>query len=93
MITQTEWNKLPEDQKDEMSDEAFSFRQCQKCFSYIDLGGNNEENAEGMYLDGHPFDCPDEDVENYETKNDFILEESVFCWDCIEKIKNDLEVA
>tara|TARA_R110002126_G_scaffold82502_4_gene202288 strand:- start:4293 stop:4553 length:261 start_codon:yes stop_codon:yes gene_type:complete len=73
MITQTEWNKLPEDQKDEMSNEAFSFRQCQKCLNYIDLGGNNEDNAEGGYLDSFPFDCPDGDVDSYETKNTILV--------------------
>ena len=91
MITITEWNKFPIEKQDELTEEAWSYRQCQKCLNYINLGGNDEDNAEGGYLDSFPFDCPDEDVDSYEAKNNFSLCDNTFCWGCIKKIKNELE--
>ena len=91
MITKKEWDTYSIDKQNELSEDAFSYRQCQKCLNHIDLGGNNEENAEGMYLDSYPFDCSEENIIDYEKKNNFNLTDNVFCWDCIKKITNDLE--
>ena len=91
MITLKEWEKLSEKEQVNLTREPFSYRQCQKCLNHIDLGGNNEENAEGMYLDSYPFDCSEENIIDYEKKNNFNLTDNVFCWDCIKKITNDLE--
>ena len=90
MITQSKWQKLSDEEQDNLMEEAWSYRQCQKCLNYINLGGNNEENAEGMYLDDFTFDCLEEDVEKYEIKNNFSFADNVFCWKCIKKIKHDL---
>ena len=90
MIKQTEWQKLSGEEQYDLMEETWSYRQCQKCLNYINLGGNNEENAEGMYLDDFTFDCLEEDVEKYEIKNNFSFADNVFCWKCIKKIKHDL---
>jgi len=62
MITKKEWDYYSIDKQDKLSEEAFSYRQCEKCLNYIDLGGNNEENAEGMYLDSYLFDCSEKNI-------------------------------
>ena len=91
MIDKKEWDSYTIEKQDELTEEAWSYRQCQKCLNYINLGGNNEDNAEGGYLDSFPFDCPDGDVDSYEAKNNFSLCDNTFCWGCINQIKNDLE--
>ena len=91
MISKKEWDSYTKKKQDKLTEDAWSYRQCQKCLNHINLGGQNEDNAEGMYLDSFPFDCPEEDVDKYEIKNNFSLCDNVFCWKCVQKIKNDLE--
>jgi hypothetical protein len=93
MISKKEWDNYTTKKQDKLSEDVWSYRQCQKCLNYIYLGGNNEENAEGMYLDGHPFDCSDETIDKYEIKNNFSFCDNTFCFKCINQIKNDLDGA
>lgn len=91
MITKKKWDNLSEQIQDELSEQPFSYRQCEKCLNYIDLGGINEENAEGMYLDGVFDDYSEESIEQLESKYNFSLINNCFCWKCITDINKKLQ--
>jgi hypothetical protein len=91
MITKKEWDSYSTDKQDELSEDAFSYRECEKCKNYIDLGGQDESKSEGMYLYSYCFDCSDTEIENYEKKHSIDIDDNVFCWKCIKKIEHDLE--
>ena len=91
MITKKEWDTYSIDKQNKLSTEAFSYRQCEKCQNYIHLGEENENKAEGMYLNSYCFDCSNEDIESYEKKHNIYIDDNVFCWDCIENINNNLK--
>ena len=55
MIDLKLWNTLTEKKQDELSDNAFSYRQCERCNNYYHLGEDEEQNAEGMYLNSSDF--------------------------------------
>ena len=90
MITNKEWKKLKQKKQDELSEEAFSYRQCQKCLDHFHLGEQDEDSAEGMYLDSYDFDCPDEKIDQYEIKNNVSLSDNVFCFKCVNLIDKQL---
>jgi len=90
MITNKEWEKLSKEKQDELSEEAFSYRQCQKCEDHFHLGEQDEDSAEAMYLDSHDFDCSDKKIDEYEIKNKFSLEGNVFCFKCVNLIDQQL---
>ena len=91
MITKKEWDSYPETKQDELSENAFSYRQCEKCLNYAHLGESEDNKAEGMYLHSYCFDCSDEDIEKYEKKHNIDINDNVFCLSCVEEIYNDLE--
>ena len=91
MITNKEWNSLSKQKQDELSDEAFSYRQCEKCLDHFHLGEQDEDSAEAMYLDSGSFDWSDEKIKQYEIKNNISLNHNVFCFDCINVLDKDLE--
>tara|TARA_R110000737_G_scaffold304402_1_gene311711 strand:+ start:53 stop:328 length:276 start_codon:yes stop_codon:yes gene_type:complete len=90
MITNQEWNKLTGKKQDELSDEAFSYRQCEKCKDYYHLGEEDENKAEGMYLNSSDFECSEKKIIRYERKNNLYIDDNVFCWDCSKKLQKDL---
>ena len=93
MIKKEDWDKLSEEKQDELSEEAFSYRQCNRCKDYIHLGEENEDEAEGMYFDTYDFfDCSEEELEEYQKNNNFEIFDSIFCWSCIDKMTKDLEI-
>ena len=47
MISKKEWDSYTTKKQDKLSEDVWSYRQCQKCLNYIYLGGNNEENEIG----------------------------------------------
>lgn len=91
MITNKEWNSLNKQKQDELSEEAFSYRQCEKCLDHFHLGEQDEDSAEAMYLDNGSFDCSDEKINQYEIENNISLSRNVFCFDCISILDKDLE--
>jgi hypothetical protein len=91
MISKKEWDSYSKDKQDELSEEAFSYRECERCKNYIHLGEQDEDKSEGMYLHSYCFDCSDTDIENYEKKYNIYIDDNVFCWSCIKKIEYDLE--
>lgn len=90
MITKKEWEKLSKEKQDELSEEAFSYRQCQKCQDHFHLGEQDEDSAEAMYLDSYDFDCSDKKIDEYEIKNKFSLADNVFCFKCVKLIDQEL---
>jgi len=91
MITKKEWDSYSKDKQNELSEEAFSYRKCERCKNYIHLGEQDENKAEGMYLHSYCFDYSNEDIESYEKKHNIYIDDNVFCWDCIENINNNLK--
>ena len=93
MIKKKDWDKLSKQKQDELSEEAYSYRQCMKCENHIYLGEEKEDEAEGMYMDTYDFfDCSEEKIDEYQEKNNISLFDNVFCWSCIKTITNDLEL-
>ena len=45
MISKKEWDSYTIKKKDKLTEDAWSYRQCQKCLNHINLGGQNEDNA------------------------------------------------
>ena len=72
MISKKEWDSYSKDKQDELSEEAFSYRECERCKNYIHLGEQDEDKSEGMYLHSYCFDCSDIDIENYEKKIQYL---------------------
>lgn len=91
MITKENWDNLPKQTQDDLSEQAFSYRQCEKCLNYIDLGGVNEKNVEGMYLDELFDDYSEECIEQFENKYNLSLINNCFCWKCMEEINKELQ--
>jgi hypothetical protein len=73
MIKKKEWNKLTEKKQDELSDNAFSYRQCERCNNYYHLGEDEEQNAEGMYLNSPDFECSEQKIIEYEKKHNIYI--------------------
>ena len=90
MITNKKWKKLTQEKQNELSEEAFSYRQCQKCLDHIHLGEQDEDSAEGMYLDSYDFDCEDKKIDEYEIENNISLSDNVFCFNCVSSIDKQL---
>ena len=91
MITIQKWDKFSEKKQDKLSDQSFSYRQCEKCKNYYHLGGDEEQKAEGMYLNSSDFECSKKKIIKYEKKNNIYIDDNVFCWDCSEKLQKDLK--
>ena len=91
MIDLKLWNTLTEKKQDELSDNAFSYRQCERCNNYYHLGEDEEQNAEGMYLNSSEFECSEQKIIEYEKKHNIYIDDNVFCWDCSEKLCKDLK--
>lgn len=92
MIFQNDWKNLSQAKKNELTDEPFSFRECTKCSNYIDLGGADfTRKEEGMYIHTSDFFCDDDKILTYEKKNNFNIDDNVFCWNCISQMRKDLE--
>lgn len=90
MITLNEWNKLTTKKQDQLTDEAFSYRQCEYCKDMFHLGEEKEDQAEGMYLNSSDFECAEKYISQYEDKNNIYIDDNVFCWGCIKKLDKDL---
>ena len=90
MITNQKWKKLSKKKQDELSEEAFSYRQCQKCLNHFHLGEQDEDSAQAMYLDSYDFDCSDKAINKYEKQNDISLSDNVFCFKCVKLIDEKL---
>jgi len=43
-----------------------------------------------MYCHTDDFECSDKKIEQYQNKNNFHIDDNVFCFDCIKKIRGDL---
>ena len=91
MIDLKLWNTLTEKKQDELSDNAFSYRQCERCNNYYHLGEDEEQNAECMYLNSSDFECSKQKIIEYEKKHNIYIDDNVFCWDCSEKLCKDLK--
>ena len=91
MINNKQWKTFNREKQNQLSENAYSFRQCQKCLNHIHLGEDHEEDAEGMYLNLSDFDNKEQDILSYEKKNKFLIDDYVFCWKCIKKITKDLK--
>ena len=91
MINREFFNSLSKTAQEELTEEPFSFRECTKCEDYFDLGGgNNERQEQAMYCHTEDFECDDKKIEDYQNKNNFNIDDNVFCRDCIKKIRGDL---
>ncbi len=90
MIINKEWEKLTQKKQDDLSEEAFSYRQCQKCLDHFHLGEQDEDSAEAMYLDSYDFDCSDKAIDDYEKQNNISLSDNVFCFSCVNLIDKHL---
>ena len=86
MITLNKWNKLTTKKQDELSDKAFSYRQCEYCKDMFHLGEEDEREAEGMYLNSSDFECEEKYINQFQDKNNIWIDDNVFCWDCVEKL-------
>ena len=92
MISKELFDSFSNKTKEELTDEPFSFRKCSKCEDYFDLGGaNNERQEQAMYCNTEDFECDDKKIQDYQNKNNFDIDDNVFCWPCIEAIRNELE--
>ena len=92
MISKQFFNTLSKTTQEELTDEPFSFRECSKCEDYFDLGGShNNRHEQAMYLSSEDFECDDKKNQDYQNKNNFNIDDNVFCWDCIKTIKGELE--
>jgi len=92
MISKELFDSFSNKTKEELTDEPFSFRKCSKCEDYFDLGGaNNERQEQAMYCNTEDFECDDKKIQDYQNKNKFDIDDNVFCWPCIEAIRNELE--
>jgi len=92
MISKELFDSFSNKTKEELTDEPFSFRKCSKCEDYFDLGGaNNERQEQAMYCNTEDFECDDKKIQDYQNKNNFNIDDNVFCWPCIEAIRNELE--
>jgi len=92
MINKELYNSFSKNTQEELTEEPFSFRECSKCQDYFDLGGSHQEREEqAMYLSSENFECDDKKIEDYQNKNNFDIDDNVFCWDCIKVIRSELE--
>ena len=92
MISKELFDSFSKSTQEELTDEPFSFRKCSKCEDYFDLGGaNNERQEQAMYCNTEDFECDDKKIQDYQNKNNFNIDDNVFCWPCIEAIRNELE--
>lgn len=92
MISKELFDSFSKSTQEELTDEPFSFRKCSKCEDYFDLGGaNNERQEQAMYCNTEDFECDDKKIQDYQNKNKFDIDDNVFCWPCIEAIRNELE--
>ena len=92
MISKELFDSFSNKTKEELTDEPFSFRKCSKCEDYFDLGGaNNERQEQAMYCNTEDFECDDKKIQDYQNKNNFNIDDNVFCWPCIEAIRNELK--
>ena len=92
MINKELYNSFSKNKQDELTDEPFSLRMCVKCQDYFDLGGSHQERQEeAMYCHIDDFECDDKKIQDYENKNNFYINDNVFCWNCITTIRNELE--
>lgn len=91
MISKQLFDTFSVSTQEELTEEPFSFRECTKCEDYFDLGGtNNERQEQAMYCHTDDFECSDKIIEEYQNKNNFHIDDNVFCFDCIKKIRGDL---
>lgn len=92
MINKELFDSFSNKTKEELTDEPFSFRECTKCQDYFDLGGSHQSRPEeAMYCNTEDFECDDKKIQDYQNKNNFDIDDNVFCWPCIEVIRNELE--
>lgn len=92
MINKELFDSFSNKTKEELTDEPFSFRECTKCQDYFDLGGSHQERPEeAMYCHTEDFECDEKKIQDYQNKNKFDIDDNVFCWPCIEAIRNELE--
>lgn len=92
MINKELFNSFSKNTQEELTDEPFSFRECTKCQNYFDLGGSHQQRQEeAMYCNTEDFECDDKKIQDYQNKNNFDIDDNVFCWSCIEVIRNELE--
>jgi len=92
MINKELFNSFSNKTKEELTEEPFSFRECTKCQDYFDLGGSHQlRPEEAMYCNTEDFECDDKKIQDYQNKNNFNIDDNVFCWPCIEVIRNELE--
>tara|TARA_R100001460_G_scaffold87622_1_gene129069 strand:+ start:1009 stop:1299 length:291 start_codon:yes stop_codon:yes gene_type:complete len=92
MISKQLFDTFSVSTQEELTEEPFSFRECIKCEDYFDLGGtNNERQEQAMYCHTQDFECDDKKIEDYQNKNNFNIDDNVFCWDCIKTMRGELE--
>ena len=92
MISKQLFDTFSVSTQEELTEEPFSFRECTKCEDYFDLGGtNNERQEQAMYCNTEDFECDDKKIEDYQNKNNFNIDDNVFCWDCIKTMRGELE--
>ena len=92
MINKELFDSFSKKTQEELTDEPFSFRECTKCQDYFDLGGSHQSRPEeAMYCHTEDFECDDKKIQDYQNKNNFDIDDNVFCWPCIEAIRNELE--